>query len=533
MLHPIFVIIFVLLPQYVHNSCCRLPFTDGECQINRKGPHRYQIMPDRHSGIVTESTECYINDFDANYRKLIIKKNYCNDCPGLLIFHTNSSEIFLFPEYLERILEGRTQIQRKNVVILTTSLIGAYDLDFTFFSRYYSSRPINEVPSLYVDLQLPVYDPKQEIQPSLRLRLPNYNNDKEGLSKISRQELIYNGQTMSNVHQLPYIYHFDIEKHRHPPSQCTLYDVQVSSSSLIWKMLASEVSACHTNMSYFGRNKCFATGFTRLFCPIEESISLDDRLQLSSYFNTTNKVERLTIAVTGGRHIDMFLSNDQMTPAEQVKILLLQGHLIVADINTNLPIRVEYGWNCDDFSLVVPAGFSATRYRRFDGENLAIYEGNSIVPLPRCFRVIPNLVQIPSSSITSTLSSSTIDVKSDEKQIITSSLSEIKIIIQLNLTNITKDNQQNTSSNYWNIFPDYENLAYGTIILLVLVALIPLCLLVFYVVYCSQHDKSKSTLKHGSHTNPAYNSSKDDPNDISVLSYVNKSTQTTDNPIRI
>ncbi|CAF4795172.1 unnamed protein product, partial [Rotaria sp. Silwood2] len=152
----------------------------------------------------------------------ISKNNYCNDCPGLLIFHTNSSEIFLFPEYLERILEGRTQIQRKNVVILTTSLIGAYDLDFTFFSRYYSARPLDEVPSLYVDLQLPVYDLKQVTQPSLRLRIPNYYDDKEGLSKISRQELINplinDEQTMSsNAHQLPYIYHFDMEKHRHPP----------------------------------------------------------------------------------------------------------------------------------------------------------------------------------------------------------------------------------------------------------------------------------------------------------------------------
>ncbi len=112
MLHSVFVIILLILPQYVHSSCCRLPFTDTVCKVNRKGPHRYQIMPDRRSGVVMESTECYINDFDASYRKVVETKNDCNDCPGLLVLHTNSSEIFLFPEYLERILEGRTSIQR-------------------------------------------------------------------------------------------------------------------------------------------------------------------------------------------------------------------------------------------------------------------------------------------------------------------------------------------------------------------------------------------------------------------------------------
>ena len=69
-------------------------------------------MPDRRSGLVQESTECYVNDFDANYRKVVQSKNYCNDCPGLLVLHTNSSEIFLFPIYLERILEGLTSVQR-------------------------------------------------------------------------------------------------------------------------------------------------------------------------------------------------------------------------------------------------------------------------------------------------------------------------------------------------------------------------------------------------------------------------------------
>ena len=112
MLHCILIIVFFILPEYVYSICCRLPFTDEECQINRRGPHRYQIMPDHRLGVVTESTECRINDFNANYRKGIKTKHNCNDCPGLLILHTNSSEIFLFPEYLERILEGRTQIQR-------------------------------------------------------------------------------------------------------------------------------------------------------------------------------------------------------------------------------------------------------------------------------------------------------------------------------------------------------------------------------------------------------------------------------------
>jgi hypothetical protein len=112
---------------------------------------------------------------------------------------------------------------RKNVVILTTSLVGAYDLDFTLLSRYYTSRPVNEVPSIYVDLQLPAFDPKQETQSSLRLRLPIYDEDKESLSKISRYELIspleVNKQITNNFHQLPYLYHFDIEVHRHRPSK--------------------------------------------------------------------------------------------------------------------------------------------------------------------------------------------------------------------------------------------------------------------------------------------------------------------------
>ena len=299
------------------------------------------------------------------------------------------------------------------MVILTTSLTGAYDLDFTFLARYYASRPVNEVPSVYVDLQMPAFDPKEEIQANLRLRLPTYNDDKKGLSKISRYDLINQAdvstQINKNFHQLPYLYHFDIEAHRHSPGKfvakvflciisisfldfCTLHDVQVTSSTLIWKTLDSGVSTCHTFMPFFGRNKCLASGFTHLFCPIEESVSSEDRLQLSPYLKTTNHVDHLTIAVTGGHHVQIFFSNDQIRPAKRVKVLLLQGHLTVTDTNENLPIRVEYGWDCEEFGLIVPAGLSATRYRRFDRDNRNIYEGNILIDLPPCFRVIPNIV---------------------------------------------------------------------------------------------------------------------------------------------
>ncbi len=108
-------------------------------------------------------------------------------------------------------------------MILTTSLVGAYDLDFTLLSRYYASYAVNEVPSIYVDLQLPAFDPKKGTQASLRLRLPTYEDDKKGLSKVSRYELInplqVNKQITENFHQLPYLYHFDIETHDHPPSK--------------------------------------------------------------------------------------------------------------------------------------------------------------------------------------------------------------------------------------------------------------------------------------------------------------------------
>lgn len=112
LLASLFVIVLLAArPSEVQSTCCRLPFTNGECRVNRQGPHRYQIMPNRRFGLVKESTECTINDFDSTYRKVVEQNNPCNDCPGLLVLHTNSSEIFLFPEYLDRILEGRTNLQ--------------------------------------------------------------------------------------------------------------------------------------------------------------------------------------------------------------------------------------------------------------------------------------------------------------------------------------------------------------------------------------------------------------------------------------
>ncbi|CAF0811669.1 unnamed protein product [Adineta steineri] len=330
------------------------------------------------------------------------------------------------------------------------------------------------------------------------------------------------------------------------PCLCTLYDLELTSSSLEWKILNSDLATCHTFMPYLGRNKCLATGFTRLFCPIEENISMDDTLQLPLYLKTTNRVEHLTVAVTrGGRQIQMSLSNRQMIPAEQVKIILIQGHLAVTDINLNLSIRVEYGWNCDDFSLAVPAGFSATRYRRFDGDNLAVTEGNNVITLPGCFKVIPNLVKVPATTIISALLPSgsasasqseadvdTVDEKeSDENEIITSDIEKPHIQVDSDLKNTTNDREQNVISNYWNYLRNNNNLAYVAIVLLILVALIPLCLGIFYRVYCTQRRKSNWTLEHGSHTNSAYNPSKDDKTDLSIRSHdsFNSSTTTTNN----
>ncbi|CAF0899243.1 unnamed protein product [Adineta steineri] len=221
-------------------------------------------------------------------------------------------------------------------------------------------------------------------------------------------------------------------------------------------------------MPYLGRNKCLATGFTRLFCPIEENISMDDTLQLPLYLKTTNRVEHLTVAVTrGGRQIQMSLSNRQMIPAEQVKIILVQGHLVVTDINLHLNIRVEYGWDCEDFSLAVPAGFSATRYRRFDAENVAGSEGNNVITLPSCFRVIPNSVKIPATTIISarlpSSSSSTPpsepdiyadeELEWDENEAITPDIEKSHIQVDSGLENTTSNwnslrNNNEMSSSY-------------------------------------------------------------------------------------
>jgi hypothetical protein len=237
---------------------------------------------------------------------------------------------------------------------------------------------------------------------------------------------------------------------------CILYDVQVGPSSLLWKILDSELSTCHTFMPYFGLNKCLATGFTRLFCPVEEHISMDDHLQLSPYLRTTNRVEHLTLAVTGSRNVAMSLSNRQMRPAEQVKILLIRGHLAVTDINLELPIRVEYGWNCADYSLAVLAGFSATRYRRFDGQNLSIYEGDSVINLPPCFKVIPT-ANSAQKSLTDIKNTSHVEPESDEEPVKVINPVEEKITIDLSLSNTTTEVQQSFISNYWNILrSDYS-----------------------------------------------------------------------------
>lgn len=76
-------------------------------------------------------------------------------------------------------------------------------------------------------------------------------------------------------------------------------------------------------------------------------------------------------------------------------------------------------------------------------------------------------------------------------------------------------------------------MAYVAILLFVLIAMIPLCLYVFCRVYCAQTRQSSWTLDHGAHNNPAFEYSKDDQSDISFHSYVNKSTQTADDPFRI
>jgi hypothetical protein len=69
--------------------------------------------------------------------------------------------------------------------------------------------------------------------------------------------------------------------------------------------------------------------------------------------------------------------------------------------------------------------------------------------------------------------------------------------------------------------------------LLVVVALISLCLGTIYRVCCAKRRKSKWTVEHGPHANPAYDHSKDDQKGASVGPYVNNSSQTLDAPIRI
>jgi hypothetical protein len=113
-------------------------------------------------------------------------------------------------------------------VILTQSLTGAYDLDFTLLARYYASYPLDKVPSIYVDLQLPPLNTNETIQPSLRLRLKSYTDDAEGLLKINRQDLMNtqdsNVQLSHTLHQLPHLYHFNMSKHSHSSSKPELND---------------------------------------------------------------------------------------------------------------------------------------------------------------------------------------------------------------------------------------------------------------------------------------------------------------------
>lgn len=321
-----------------------------------------------------------------------------------------------------------------------------------------------------------------------------------------------------------------------------MYDVELTSKGLEWKTLDSGPETCHSYMPHFGINKCLATGFTRLFCAIDENISNDDRLELSLYVKTTNQVEHLTIAVTGGRRINMAIRNEQTRPAEQIKILLLQGHLAVTDINDNLPIRVEYGSDCNEFSLSVPEGFSATRYRRFDGDNLVIYEGSSVVKLPLCFRVIPS--GNPPAALglqpTSTVLSPIVELESNQNQpIVHPSFNDTEIDIILNITENVVDDSSTASRSIWDLFKSrnsmtfetsrilyrlfFLGLIYAIIFLLIIVALIPLCLGVFYHVYCNENRTAEYNLEHP----------ECDRVSVSNPSYVSHATQTIDAPIRI
>ena len=352
-------------------------------------------------------------------------------------------------------------------MIVTHALVGAYDLDFTLFSRYYADRRGASAPLLYIDLQLPPFDPARTTKATLRLRLPDYSED-NGLSKIGRNELLdpsYSPNTaIDSLHQLPFVYHFDMRKHtrtlgKHRKrrsnstvvhcsvARCTLYDIEVGVKSLIWTKVESGAEACQRSTALFGRNRCFATGFTRLFCPIDENIRSDDALDLSSYVASSNRVEHLTVAVTGGRQVTMSLSNNQMRPAEQVKILLLQGHLEITSVNENLNMRVEYGSNCADFSVLVSDIMSVTRYHQFDEEIVMAYGKDDKKLLPACFRVIPSRIPAPQASIV------------DREPFIVADRSEPIDFEQYTLeldehpdelpTNLTRDAEASTASAFW------------------------------------------------------------------------------------
>ena len=94
-------------------------------------------------------------------------------------------------------------------------------MDFTLLSRYYATRPLDQVPSIYVDLQLPRFNARKRFQPNLLLRVPVYAEDREGIGKVDRRQLI--DESAVELHQLPFLYHFDMSKHRYPPSKirCT------------------------------------------------------------------------------------------------------------------------------------------------------------------------------------------------------------------------------------------------------------------------------------------------------------------------
>ncbi|CAF1665228.1 unnamed protein product, partial [Adineta ricciae] len=211
-------------------------------------------------------------------------------------------------------------------------------------------------------------------------------------------------------------------------------------------------------------------------------------------------------------------------------------------------IRVEYGWNCKDFSLAVPAGFSATRYRRFDGENLAIFESNSVVTLPSCFKVIPNGAQAAAALLRNTLESTTLpsppapqpvdpaeEYQFDDDDDLPTVVKP-EIINGLNAANTTivdLEDEENFVAHYWNIITSDSNLPYTIVVLIVLVALIPICIGVCYRVYCGQHRRSDWTLEHPAHMTSGSMKSKDELNNVSVHSHIDMSTQTTDTPIRI